>query len=208
MKGLRFAAAAAFGAMIAAEGCWLRPRPPGRLFIAGRPECRTVAWRVQGRSSSIRPRSSSTPARSSTASGSATRRAASCADAALINPAGRSRGPRLRNAAVLRPCHANVAGRRRSGPARGVLFPAPGKVSEPRKAVKNILAALDARRSRARLGGGEQRIASQHAKGKLTARERIDSCSTTTRSRSSTCSSSIAATTSAWRRRRFPATAW
>ncbi len=40
--------------------------------------------------------------------------------------------------------------------------------------MKNILAALDARRARARLGGGEQRIASQHAKGKLTARERIE----------------------------------
>ncbi len=40
--------------------------------------------------------------------------------------------------------------------------------------VKHILAQLDARRARARLGGGEQRIASQHAKGKLTARERIE----------------------------------
>ena len=40
--------------------------------------------------------------------------------------------------------------------------------------MKHILARLDARRARARLGGGEQRIAAQHAKGKLTARERID----------------------------------
>ena len=29
-------------------------------------------------------------------------------------------------------------------------------------------------RSKAAIGGGEQRIAQQHAKGKLTARERID----------------------------------
>ena len=40
--------------------------------------------------------------------------------------------------------------------------------------MKHILARLDARRERARLGGGERRIAAQHAKGKLTARERID----------------------------------
>ena len=37
-----------------------------------------------------------------------------------------------------------------------------------------MLARLERRRARARLGGGEQRIAAQHAKGKLTARERID----------------------------------
>ncbi|MBV6424820.1 MAG: Propionyl-CoA carboxylase beta chain [Steroidobacteraceae bacterium] len=33
---------------------------------------------------------------------------------------------------------------------------------------------LEAKRARARLGGGEKRIAAQHAKGKLTARERIE----------------------------------
>ena len=37
-----------------------------------------------------------------------------------------------------------------------------------------MLARLDARRDRARLGGGKERIAAQHAKGKLTARERIE----------------------------------
>ncbi|MGO8739137.1 acyl-CoA carboxylase subunit beta [Rhodoblastus sp.] len=37
-----------------------------------------------------------------------------------------------------------------------------------------MLARLERRRARARLGGGEQRISSQHAKGKLTARERIE----------------------------------
>ena len=40
--------------------------------------------------------------------------------------------------------------------------------------MKHILARLDARRDRARLGGGKERISAQHAKGKLTARERIE----------------------------------
>jgi propionyl-CoA carboxylase beta chain len=40
--------------------------------------------------------------------------------------------------------------------------------------MKRILEELEARRAQARAGGGERRIASQHAKGKLTARERID----------------------------------
>ncbi|GIT90546.1 propionyl-CoA carboxylase beta chain [Jannaschia pagri] len=38
----------------------------------------------------------------------------------------------------------------------------------------DILAELAERRAEARAGGGERRVASQHAKGKLTARERID----------------------------------
>src|SRR6186713_1043916 len=38
----------------------------------------------------------------------------------------------------------------------------------------DIIQELEAKRSRARLGGGEKRIAAQHAKGKLTARERIE----------------------------------
>jgi propionyl-CoA carboxylase beta chain len=36
------------------------------------------------------------------------------------------------------------------------------------------IAELERRRSAARMGGGEKRIATQHAKGKLTARERLD----------------------------------
>jgi propionyl-CoA carboxylase beta chain len=40
--------------------------------------------------------------------------------------------------------------------------------------MKDILAHLDSRRERARLGGGKERIAAQHAKGKLTARERVE----------------------------------
>jgi hypothetical protein len=40
--------------------------------------------------------------------------------------------------------------------------------------VHDILAELDRRREQAKAGGGARRTAAQHAKGKLTARERID----------------------------------
>jgi len=40
--------------------------------------------------------------------------------------------------------------------------------------LKHVLAELEKRRAEARLGGGEKRIAAQHAKAKLTARERLD----------------------------------
>ncbi len=40
--------------------------------------------------------------------------------------------------------------------------------------MKHILQELEERRNLARLGGGEARIAAQHARGKLTARERIE----------------------------------
>jgi propionyl-CoA carboxylase beta chain len=40
--------------------------------------------------------------------------------------------------------------------------------------MKHILVELEARRARALQGGGEKRIAAQHAKGKLTARERLE----------------------------------
>ncbi|WP_304439930.1 carboxyl transferase domain-containing protein, partial [Caulobacter sp. Root1472] len=40
--------------------------------------------------------------------------------------------------------------------------------------MQHILEELDRRRAQARGGGGEGRVAAQHAKGKLTARERID----------------------------------
>src|SRR6187401_3262870 len=40
--------------------------------------------------------------------------------------------------------------------------------------MKDIVEKLDERRGGAKLGGGERRIASQHEKGKLTARERIE----------------------------------
>ena len=40
--------------------------------------------------------------------------------------------------------------------------------------MKDILQELAGRRETARLGGGQKRIDAQHAKGKLTARERIE----------------------------------
>ncbi|WP_207479707.1 acyl-CoA carboxylase subunit beta [Arenibaculum pallidiluteum] len=40
--------------------------------------------------------------------------------------------------------------------------------------MQEILAKLEEKRAAAKLGGGERRIAAQHAKGKLTARERLD----------------------------------
>ena len=43
-----------------------------------------------------------------------------------------------------------------------------------RPAMKDILDQLEQRRAVARQGGGQRRIDAQHAKGKLTARERIE----------------------------------
>jgi len=40
--------------------------------------------------------------------------------------------------------------------------------------MREIIEELERRRQAARLGGGEKRIEAQHAKGKLTARERLD----------------------------------
>ena len=40
--------------------------------------------------------------------------------------------------------------------------------------MREILDELEARRARAYAGGGEKRVASQRAKGKLLARERLD----------------------------------
>ena len=40
--------------------------------------------------------------------------------------------------------------------------------------MKEILEQLEAKRAAARLGGGQRRIDSQHKKGKLTARERLE----------------------------------
>src|SRR5665213_3616747 len=42
------------------------------------------------------------------------------------------------------------------------------------RAMKDILVELEKRRERARMGGGEARIKAQHARGKLTARERLE----------------------------------
>jgi propionyl-CoA carboxylase beta chain len=54
--------------------------------------------------------------------------------------------------------------------------------------MQELIEQLEKRRAQARLGGGQKRIDAQHAKGKLTARERIELCSTTTPSKSGTCS--------------------
>ena len=59
---------------------------------------------------------------------------------------------------------------------------------------------LIAKREQARLGGGEKAIEKQHARGKYTARERIEMLVDAAASRSTTCSSCIVAPTSAWRR--------
>jgi len=40
--------------------------------------------------------------------------------------------------------------------------------------MQDIIRRLEERRAAARIGGGEKRIAAQHAKGKLTARERLE----------------------------------
>jgi len=47
-------------------------------------------------------------------------------------------------------------------------------VAQRGSAMTNILNELQTRRDIARMGGGQRRIDAQHAKGKLTARERID----------------------------------
>ncbi len=58
--------------------------------------------------------------------------------------------------------------------------------------MQDILRQLEEKRAAARAGGGEKRIAAQHAKGKLTARERIELLLDPTPSRNGTCSSSTA----------------
>jgi acetyl-CoA carboxylase carboxyltransferase component len=59
-------------------------------------------------------------------------------------------------------------------------------------------------RAEARLGGGQKRIDAQHAKGKLTARERLDVLLDPARSRNTTCSSPTAPPISAWKRPSSP----
>src|SRR6201999_1046721 len=57
----------------------------------------------------------------------------------------------------------------RSGPIHGPCARQSGT-----HRMKHILLEMEKRRERARLGGGEARIKAQHARGKLTARERLD----------------------------------
>src|SRR5690606_9234160 len=63
-------------------------------------------------------------------------------------------------------------------PVRRVLFTAPDSFLPSKQgfvpAMRNVLDELERRRAIARIGGGEARIAAQHKRGKLTARERIE----------------------------------
>ena len=74
--------------------------------------------------------------------------------------------------------------------------------------IQNKINTLIENREKARMGGGQKRIDAQHGKGKYTARERIQMLLDEDRSKSSTCSSRTAATTSAWTRAIPSATAW
>src|SRR5271170_4043077 len=69
---------------------------------------------------------------------------------------------------IFAPCRAAILREIRRSPTNG---PQDEMVGDP--VVQHILEELEHRRAKARAGGGEKRIASQHAKGKLTARERI-----------------------------------
>ena len=58
---------------------------------------------------------------------------------------------------------------------RGEAPEAPDKVEGGEQTgMKGLTEDLHARREKAKLGGGEEKIAVQHERGKLTARERID----------------------------------
>ncbi len=74
--------------------------------------------------------------------------------------------------------------------------------------MQSIVEQLELKRELARRGGGEKRIAAQHAKGKLTARERIEVLWMRALLKSGTCSSSTVAQTSACKTTKFQATVW
>ena len=71
----------------------------------------------------------------------------------------------------------------------------------------NTLERLEERRAQARLGGGEKRIAAQHGRGKLTARERIELLLDKGSFEEFDMFVSTAPPISAWRRSRSPGTA-
>ena len=71
--------------------------------------------------------------------------------------------------------------------------------------MKDILQQLEQRRDVARQGGGSKRIEAQHAKGKLTARERVSCCWMKTVSKSLTCLLRIAALILVWKNSARPA---
>ena len=59
------------------------------------------------------------------------------------------------------------------GPARPSPSPKTPAEQAPTSLLRPLVEDLEARRAKARLGGGEEKIAKQHERGKLTARERI-----------------------------------
>ena len=72
----------------------------------------------------------------------------------------------------------------------------------------DIIRQLDDKRSAARLGGGEKRIAAQHAKGS-SPRVSASSCSSIrARSKNGTCSRNTVAPTSAWKNSPCRAMVW
>jgi hypothetical protein len=71
----------------------------------------------------------------------------------------------------------------------------------------DIIQQLEEKRARARLGGGQKRIARSTPRASSRRASASSCCSTTAASRNGTCSSSTAATTSAWQRTGRPATA-
>ena len=71
--------------------------------------------------------------------------------------------------------HRRTRLRPRQRPGRAALRPDRGRAAAGRAmSLRSLAEDLHARRAQARLGGGEEKIARQHAAGKLTARERIE----------------------------------
>ena len=74
--------------------------------------------------------------------------------------------------------------------------------------MQSILEQLEQKRALARLGGGQKRIDAQHAKGKLTARERIELLLDDGTFEEWDMFVEHPVPTSAWKATRFPAMAW
>src|SRR5437763_44780 len=76
---------------------------------------------------------------------------------------------------VSQPEAEKIDGRRESAEHAGEAAEAPAEVEAGEKTgMKRLVEDLHSRRERAKLGGGPEKIALQHERGKLTARERID----------------------------------
>jgi acetyl-CoA carboxylase carboxyltransferase component len=70
----------------------------------------------------------------------------------------------------------------------------------------SLLEKLNDRKEEALLGGGQERIDKRHAKGQLTARERLDAFSTKVPTLNSVCTPTTRARTSGWKNARCPVT--